>query len=414
VVRHNLLRHPNRKAFDAQAVIAQIGGMTASNTISPAAGLQQVFDTDLTLVWSSLSLWISSHSKQIVTAAIIGALIIGSLYALKLLGLWLCRPERSGEQRQGGQWPVIIGKALSRTRVWFMIGVAGQIISALANAPAAIGWPVYVIFITVMGVQIAIWLRALVLGAVQHRAAQDDPSGSLGSAVGIIRLLVTASLFLLAAILILSNLGVNVSGLLAGLGIGGIAIGLAAQGIFSDLFAALSILFDKPFRRGDMIRWETTIGHVEYIGLKSTRIRALSGEEIIISNANLLGKELRNFARIESRRVNQILGLVFHTPRATCAALPALLEPAINACEGCHFQRVGLETFGASSLDFMLVYDIMAEDQADILERRNAVNLSVLAVFEAEGIAFAYPTQTTYTAAPDGRMVMPWAKPIKA
>ncbi len=367
-----------------------------------------IFDIHPEQVLESLTQWISGHTQQIFVGLLIGLAIVATLFGLKTFGLWLCRPHA-----RGGAWPGIIGKALSRTRVLFMVAVAAQSVSALAHAPPSIAWPIYVIFITACGFQIAIWLRAIVLGAVQRRAAQDDPNGSLGSAVGIIRLLVTSALFLLAVILILSNLGVNVSGLLAGLGIGGIAIGLAAQGIFSDLFAALSILFDKPFRRGDLIRWEGTIGEVEYIGLKSTRIRALSGEEIIISNANLLGKEVRNFARIETRRINQVLGLVFNTSPEKCAQMTALIEPTINACEGCQFVRIGLETFGASSLDFMLVYDVTASDQADILARRNAVNIAVLTLFEHEKIAFAYPTQTTYTAAPDGTLVMPWVKPPK-
>jgi small-conductance mechanosensitive channel len=219
------------------------------------------------------------------------------------------------------------------------------------------------------------------------------------------------ALFLIATILILSNLGVNVTGLLAGLGVGGIAIGLAAQGIFSDLFAALSILFDKPFRKGDIIRWEGTTGVVEGIGLKSSRVRALSGELVVVSNANLLSKEVRNFARLESRRINQPLALVYNTPLATCANMAALLQPLVDACAGCRFVRCGLENFGASNLDFSLVYDINGDSETDILSRRNAVNLAVLEAFAEAGIHFAYPTQTTYTAAPDGTLVMPYAQP---
>jgi small-conductance mechanosensitive channel len=201
-----------------------------------------------------------------------------------------------------------------------------------------------------------------------------------------------------------------VNGLLAGLGIGGIAIGLAAQGIFSDLFAALSILFDKPFRKGDVIRWDTTTGTVEAIGLKSSRVRALTGEEIIISNANLLGKELRNFARLQQRRVNQPLGLVSHLPLDRIERMEVILKPAVDGCEGCAFVRCGLENFGPSTLDFMLVYDMDAEEQGDVLGRKNSVNLAILRAFAKEGIAFAYPTQTTYTAAPDGTLVMPYAE----
>ena len=111
--------------------------------------------------------------------------------------------------------------------------------------------------------------------------------------------------------------------------------------------------------------------------------------------------------------MNQILSLVYQTPPDTLARLDALLEPVINACEGASFVRCGLETFAASSLDVMLVYDIDADDQADVLLRKNAVNIAVLRAFAAEGIAFAYPTQTTFTAAPDGTLVMPWAPPAQ-
>jgi small-conductance mechanosensitive channel len=361
--------------------------------------------TEISQGWATATDWVSTHTTQIGVSILLGAAIVAALYMAKLLGQWLCRAERADSR-----WLTIVGRTLARTRLWFMVAVAAQVIAWLGKAPAEIAWPVRALFITCVGIQTAIWARTFVLGLVERRATETDPSGNLQSAVGLIRVFVTAGLFILASILILANLGVNVTGLIAGLGIGGIAIGLAAQGIFSDLFAALSILFDKPFRKGDLIRYDQTVGEVEYIGLKSSRIRALSGEEIIISNANLLGKELRNFARLETRRVNQPLGLVYHTPLDTCAAMEAILAPAINACEGATYQRVGLETFGASSLDFMLVYDIVATDQADVLARRNAVNLAVLRALAEHKIAFAYPTQTTYTASPDGTLVMPYAQ----
>lgn len=355
-------------------------------------------------IWSGTTQWISSHTTQIAVSVLLGAVVVALLYGLKWFGSWLLGPGRVKNR-----FAIILGRTLAKTRFWFMIAVAAQVISWLGRAPVDIAWPVRAVFVIAAGLQVAVWVRALILGLVEQRASETDPGGSLQSAVGLIRVLVTAGLFVLASILILANLGVNVTGLLAGLGIGGIAIGLAAQGIFSDLFAALSILFDKPFQKGDLIRWDTTTGNVEYIGLKSSRIRALSGEEIIISNANLLGKELRNFARLETRRINQVLGLLYHTPLDKCEAMEAILAPAINACEGAAYQRVGLETFGPSSLDFMLVYDITASDQADVLARRNCVNIAVMRALSAHGLSFAYPTQTTYTAAPDGTLVMPYA-----
>lgn len=366
------------------------------NTQSVAAEISAIF--------TAIADWMSGHTTQIAVAATLGALLVGCLYGLRLFGGWLLKREGAASH-----WPAIIGKALAKTRFWFMAVVAAKIIASVGSPPAQLASLVHVLFVVGSAMQVAVWARALIIGLVEYRAGEADPAGTLGSAVGLIRLFVTVVLFLLAAIIVLANLGVDVTGLIAGLGIGGIAIGLAAQGIFSDLFAALTILFDKPFRRGDTVSWETTTGTVEYIGLKSSRIRALSGEEIIVSNANLLNKELRNFARLETRRVNQLLSLVYHTPTDACAAMADILTPVINACEGCSFQRVGLSTFGASSLDFMLIYDITAPDQADVLLRKNDANIAILRAFADHGLEFAYPTQTTYTAAPDGTLVMPYA-----
>jgi small-conductance mechanosensitive channel len=357
--------------------------------------------------WAAVSTWLVGHSSRIALAAIIGAILVALLYAVRVIGRQFAQSPANRGRRIA-----VIGRAFGDMNFFFMAAVAAQIVAVYAIAPPELAAPIRIIFIIAAAVQGALFLRDLILGVVEIRASEADPQGSLSSAMGLIHLSVSVVLMTIAVILILANLGIDVTGLLAGLGIGGIAIGLAAQGIFSDLFAALSILFDKPFRKGDTIRWDTTTGIVEYIGLKSSRIRALSGEEIIVSNANLLSKELRNFARIETRRINQTLSLVYHTPTAACEGLTDILAPAINGCDGCTFQRVGLSNFAASSLDFELVYDIQVADQADILVRRNIANIAILKAFGDAGILFAYPSQTTYTAAPDGSLVMPYAQSL--
>lgn len=353
--------------------------------------------------WSDISQWLSGHGARILAAALLGFALVALLYAARLFGKRVSHGHN--------QWRSVIGRALGEMRLWFMVTLAAQMIAVFGHAPEDIAKPINFVFVITATLQAALFLRELILGVVEHRAIEADTGGNLSSAIGLIRLLVSVSLFMIAVILILSNLGVNVTGLVAGLGIGGIAIGLAAQGIFSDLFAALSILFDKPFRRGDQIRWDTTSGTVEAIGLKSSRIRAVTGEEVIISNANLLAKELRNFTRLETRRVIQPLSLVYQTKIEACAALPDMLRQLIEAVDGCRFVRCGLDQFAASSLDFLLVYDVDAVDIDELAVRKHKVNLAILAGFAARDIAFAYPTQTTFTAAPDGRLVMPWAAP---
>ena len=358
----------------------------------------------LAAFWADVSAWITGHSNRIIISALIGLAIVALLYGARLLGAKLAQGPNL--------WRGVIGRALASMRFSFMAALAAQIIASYAQAPDIIAGTVRVVFVIAATFQAALFLRELILGTVELRAGGDDPSGSLGSALGLIRLLVNVALFIVAVILILSNLGVNVTGLVAGLGIGGIAIGLAAQGIFADLFAALSILFDKPFRRGDIVRWEGSIGTVEAIGLKSTRIRAITGEEVVISNTNLLSKELRNLARNETRRIIQPLSLVYQTKAETCAALPEQLRALLNALPDCQFVRCTLDNFAASSLDFLLVYDVDASDPDAVLFAKHAVNMSVLDHFARAGIHFAYPTQTTFTAGPDGTLVMPWAPPL--
>ena len=158
--------------------------------------------------------------------------------------------------------------------------------------------------------------------------------------MALIRVLVSVALFAIAIIVILDNLGVNVTALVAGLGIGGIAIGLAAQGIFSDLFAALAIMFDKPFRRGDTIRYGTTTGTVERIGLKTTRLRALTGEQVIMANTKLLEQEIHNLAEAKVRRITLPFGLTYQTPPETLERLPEIARARrSSAVKGCKLVR---------------------------------------------------------------------------
>ncbi len=361
------------------------------------------FESQLAAFWADWSVWIADHTTRILISAAIAAALVAILYGVKLAGKWLARGPN--------QWRGIIGRAFGSMRLWFMVTLAAEIVAVYAHAPDDVARTFHFLFVIAATLQAALFLRELILGVVELRAAEADPSGSLASAVGLIRLLVSVALFVVAIILILSNLGVNVTGLVAGLGIGGIAIGLAAQGIFADLFAALSILFDRPFRRGDVVRWETTTGTVEAIGLKSTRIRAISGEEVVISNTNLLSKELRNLARSARRRIVQPLSLVYNTPAERCAALPGEIAALVDAVAGCRFVRCTLDSFAPSSLDFQLVYDVEDGDAEAVSDAKHAVNLAILAHFAKTEVRFAYPTQTTFTAAPDGTLVMPWAPP---
>lgn len=349
--------------------------------------------------------WISQHSVQIMIGAAFGLAIFTLLHLVRGLGIRLCRRDKGVTG-----WATVFGRAIARTGNFFIIMVSVRLVIGYSGAPDMVASTANFLFVIAAVFQAAIWAREIILGVIEHRTVGENGSDSLGSAFGIIRLLVTVTVFAIALIVVLDNLGVNVTGLVAGLGVGGIAIGLAAQGIFSDLFAALSILFDKPFKRGDAIHYDTSGGTVESIGLKTTRLRAATGEERIISNAQLLNKEISNMTRLSRRRVQFLFGVVYQTPPETADRIPAILEEIVKAA-GHQFVRAGFQTFSASSLDYQLDFDVKSPALEKQFAARHAVGVAILKRFHAEGIEFAYPTQMSFTAAPDGSAIMPYPEP---
>lgn len=379
--------------------------ITATNTVSAADDSLAKSLSDAEIFYDQTAGWIATHYMSIVIACSIGAVIIAVLYGLRMLGTRLCRREHVGH------WPKIIGRAIARTNLFFIVTLAARLVSGYATPPAVVSTTIGFLFTVAAALQAAIWVRELIIGIVEYRAG-DEESGSstLGSAIGIIRLLVTSICFIVAILLILDNIGVNITGLVASLGIGGIAIGLAAQGIFSDLFASLAIIFDRPFRRGDTVKWDQTVGTVESIGLKTTRVRATTGEEVVISNTNLLNKELRNLAHTMRRRATLMLGVTYQTSPETCRRLPDLVKAIVTSHDKAVFLHCCMINFGASSLDYELLFDVIDEDVEVFNAVRHSICVEILERFAREGIDFAYPTQTTFTAAPDGRMIMPYAE----
>ncbi|HEV2079642.1 MAG TPA: mechanosensitive ion channel family protein [Allosphingosinicella sp.] len=353
--------------------------------------------------------WVTNNSVDILIAA--GAAL---LIALILLGLRSFGQRILSDDRPDGKWRGIFARVLSKTTLFFIIASSAALVAEHAETPPNLLRVIEVLFVVAASVQAAIWARELILGLIEHRVGVAHDHSTLGSAIGIIRLLVTVGLFTIALILILSNLGVNVTGLVAGLGIGGIAIGLAAQGIFSDLFAALAIIFDRPFRRGDTIRYDTTTGTVEHIGLKTTRLRSLDGQQVVMSNTNLLNKEINNFALLEHRRFLLVLGVVYQTPLQKLRAIPDMVKEIVARHDNTRLVRCGMRGFGPSSLDFEVQFDVLGAEYDPAFATRAAICLQILEAFGEAGIQFAYPTQTTFTAAPDGTLVLPYATHIHA
>ena len=381
--------------------------MTTSNkstAILPPIKVQDV-DQQLRGLFGTTVQWFATHWLQIIIAVGVASLLVIAFHFIRRLARNFCA-KRSGPTN----WLAVLARAVEKTGNIFMVMAAAKIVTAanFAGTPVEVAATINFLWTLTAWFQVAIWARELILGGIENRTHGEHYSGeAIGSAMGIIRLLVSFAVFAIAFIVVLDNLGVNVTGLVAGLGVGGIAIGLAAQGIFADLFAALAIIFDRPFRRGDTISYDKTTGTVESIGLKSTRIRAATGEERIIANKQLLEKEIQNITQRDYRRIIFTLGVVQWTPVETLKRLPALLKEVVEACEQ-KFVRAGFIKFGDSSYDFDLEFDSEHAGFKEFFDARHAVGVAIIARFNDEGIELAYPTQTAFTAAPEGGLILPY------
>ena len=203
-------------------------------------------------------------------------------------------------------------------------------------------------------------------------------------------------LWTIVVLLVLDNFGFDVTALVAGLGIGGIAIALAVQNVLADLLAYVSIVADQPFVFGDFLVIDDYSGTVEHIGVKTTRIRSLSGEQVVFSNNDLLGSRVRNYGRMSERRALFTIGVTYDTSHDMLQALPSKLKAAVEAQDNTRFDRAHLKSFGASSIDFEIVYYMVVPDYASYMDTQQAINLQIHDVFTREGVDFAFPTQTLY------------------
>ena len=216
------------------------------------------------------------------------------------------------------------------------------------------------------------------------------------TALNAIRLIVKIILWSVGLLMILSNLGVNISSLVASLGIGGIAVALAAQNILGDLFSSFSIYFDKPFEIGDFIIVGTDMGTVQKIGMKSTRIRTLQGEELVISNKELTTARIQNFKKMEKRRIVFSIGVTYDTNLEKVKKIPEILSKIVDDNPRAELDRAHFKEFGASSLNFEIVYNHLSGDYKEYMDIRQEMNFAIKDIFEKEGIEMAFPTQTLH------------------
>ena len=232
------------------------------------------------------------------------------------------------------------------------------------------------------------WIRR----SVNRRLTDDAATATTMSALGFVAKMVIWAIVILVAL----DTYIDVTTLIATLGVGGIAIALAVQNILADLFASLSIIVDRPFVIGDFIIVGEQMGNVEKIGLKTTRVRSLTGEQIIFSNSDLLSSRVRNYRRMYERRIAFSVGVTYQTTPDQLEEIPALIEKIISSQPGVRFDRSHFKTLGDFALQIETVYYVLAPDYAAYVDVQQAINLSLMRAFAERGIEFAYPTQTVF------------------
>jgi len=292
----------------------------------------------------------------------------------------------------------LAASVIADLRSWF-IGVVAVYLGMKQLVPSeSLGRTLMTVLVVSASLQILLTSRVVIdfllrkmMVARVRESGSPDPA--LVSAAGIIRFLALIALSVTLLVLLLSNIGVEVTPLITGLGIGGIAVALAAQSILGDLFGSLTILFDRPFLVGDFIIVGDKMGTVEKIGVKTTHVRALSGEQLIFSNATLLGEQIRNYQRMQERRVVQVVSVVYETDERRLREIPDILRTAVKARELTRFDRAHFKSFAACSLDFELVYYVLSPDFNRYMDIQQEINFEVLQAFSERGIEFAYPTQ---------------------
>jgi small-conductance mechanosensitive channel len=317
------------------------------------------------------------------------------------LGLWALRNLIASRYQKysSAKNPTLIrllAYLIGSTRQIFLLAVALYFAQESLALPEKIHHIVSNTVMILILLQIGLWAGRTVRFYLElkerERGADRVFSGSLDILGFVARMLIWSLLILLA----LDNLGVNITALLAGLGVGGVAVALALQNVLGDLFASLSIALDKPFVIGDNLTIDTFVGKVEHIGIKTTRLRSESGEQIILSNADILKSRVRNFGRLSQQRILATIRLDYDTPADKLKAMPALLENIVREHSQARFERCHLKTLGESSFQFELSYFVQQPSSNPLLDLQQAVNFRIIEEMRRLGVEFAYPAQLVF------------------
>ncbi|MFC1512529.1 mechanosensitive ion channel family protein [bacterium] len=323
-------------------------------------------------------------------------IFIGSIIIIQLIKLILLSSLKKWSKKTKTALDDFLIKTIEKPLIILLYFGALYFACLELNVPLIItkGFKIFGLFlITVFSVRITI---AVVNYAMQIYWIKKEKDINRLQGLRGIRTVIKIIIWIIAAAILLDNLGVKISALVAGLGIGGIAIALAAQAILGDLFNFFAIFFDKPFEIGDFIILEGYLGTVEHIGIKTTRVRSLSGEQLVFSNTDLTNSRVRNYKRMQKRRVLFKLGVTYQTSLEQAKNIPLIIKNTIESLDAVTFDRAHFASYGDFNLNYEIVYFVLSSDYNKYMDIQQEINFKIKEEFEKNGIEFAYPTQSLY------------------
>ncbi len=332
---------------------------------------------------------------------IVALVLLTALLLKRVLGRRFARP--AGAPAAAGAPSALqeLAPELMRRTYWLLLLLPAVFLGTLPLAPSRhVYATLRTLAILAVLLQVALWATVGIeiwMGRVRRRRLEQDAASA--TLVGSLNFILRLVLWVFIVLLALDNLGVNVTALVAGLGVGGIAVALALQNILGDILASLSIAIDKPFVLGDTIQVDNFVGTVEDVGLKTTRLRSLSGEQLIFANSDLLKSRIRNLKRMTDRRVVLAFGIDDQTRADQVEKIPPLLRALLEAQPGVRFDRAHLKGFGQGSLDLEAVYHLANPDYNLYMDTQEAILLALMRALEHAGIRLAQPDRTLWIAA---------------
>jgi small-conductance mechanosensitive channel len=341
---------------------------------------------------------IEAVQRMLLSNSVTDWLVTGIVAVAVWSGLWILRRLIASRYKKysGAQHPTplrLIVYLIGHTTQLLFLAVALYAAEQSLTLPDAFRHTVDHVVLLLLLAQVGLWAGRALRFYLETKELERGADRVFAGSLDIINFLGRLAVWSLLSLVALDNLGVNITALLAGLGVGGVAVALALQNVLGDLFASLSITLDKPFVAGDSLVIDTFAGKVEHIGIKSTRLRSETGEQIILSNADILKSRVRNFGRAQEQRALATLRVTYETPSDTLRRIPVLLESIVREHANARFERCHLKTLGDSALHFELSYFVQQPNLNPLLDLQQAVNFRIIDEFRRLGVEFDYPTQ---------------------